>query len=390
METYITFAAVDIFLTASILFGMYYLATAIFSLITVNFPIPEHRNYKFAVAIPAHNEEKVISRLIKSIRTCDYPQDCIEIFIAADECSDRTALFGEKCGAHVLSRNTSTCKGDALGDLFEFIENSDFDYEYVAVFDADNIVGKHFFSEMSDKLSMGHRAVQGYVDSSNSNISWVANAHSVWYWITNCTMQTGRDRLSLGCRLDGTGFALERSLLKEIPWKTITMAEDREYTCMLAESDIKIAYCETAVVYDEKPVTFSDSVGQRIRWSKGASDVQGKYGLRLLGKLKFNAFMGLWYEVFSFLSYNITLFSILFGIGTIWQTAVGKSTGYFYLIANIIVIMAALIKDKKTDKKIMLNLFGFILYMVSWLPIGFFALFGKNRGWYHTGHGDRV
>lgn len=383
-------AAVDVFLTVTMLFGMYYLATAFFSLITVNRPIPKHRNYKFAVAIPAHNEERVICRLIQSIHACEYPQDCIEIFIAADECSDRTAVLGEKYGAHILRRDNATCKGDALGELFQFIENSGFDYDYVTVFDADNTVGKYFFSEMADKLSVGHRAVQGYVDSSNANASWVAHAHSVWYWITNCTMQTGMERLSLGCRLDGTGFALERSLLQEIPWKTTTMAEDREYTCMLAESGVKVAYCESAVVYDEKPVTFSDSVGQRRRWSKGASDVQGKFSLRLLKKLKFNAFMGLWYEVFSFLSYNITLFSMLLGIGTIWQTAVGRATGYFYLIANIIVIAAALIKDKKLDKKIMLNLFGFILYMVSWLPIGFFALFGMNRGWYHTEHGGNV
>ena len=47
--------------------------------------------YRYAVLIPARNEEKVIPHLIASIKGQTYPAELIDIFVIADNCTDATA-----------------------------------------------------------------------------------------------------------------------------------------------------------------------------------------------------------------------------------------------------------------------------------------------------------
>ena len=58
-----------------------------------------------------------------------------------------------------------------------------------------------------------------------------------------------------------------------------------------------------------------------------------------------------------------------------------------YLAANLIVVTYALYKDNKLSVKILKNFFGFLLYLISWIPIGIASLFKKdNNEWFHTPH----
>ena len=53
---------------------------------------------KFAIVIAAHNEEKVISNSIKSLNALNYDKDFYNVFVVADNCTDRTAEFSENEG----------------------------------------------------------------------------------------------------------------------------------------------------------------------------------------------------------------------------------------------------------------------------------------------------
>lgn len=381
VHIYIINLLIDILEFLIFLTGAYYLAIALFSLFGKN-RFGAGEEYKFAVLIPAHNEEKTIEGLIKSIKNADYPQTKIDIFVIADGCTDKTAEIADICGAEVITRLISTTKGDALKDGFLFLKDKEFDA--VAIFDADNIVDERFFKEMAECLSLGDIAVQGYVDSKNPNSSWVSNAYSIWYWITNRAFQAGRGRLSLGCRINGTGFCVKREALDL--WDTKTTAEDCEYTAILGLNNIKVDYCERAVVYDEKPDKFLSSVMQRVRWTQGICDVQGEYSLRLMKKLKINALLCLWGDFLSVFCPVILILSYLFGVGRIWQTTFGFIALILFFIAYFLVIGLALIKDKKLNLKLISNIFGFFLYMLSWIPIGIIGLFGKRGKWIHTNH----
>ncbi len=45
---------------------------------------------RFAVLIPARNEEKVIGKLLTSLAKMDYPRECCTVCVIADRCTDRT------------------------------------------------------------------------------------------------------------------------------------------------------------------------------------------------------------------------------------------------------------------------------------------------------------
>ena len=61
-------------------------------------------------------------------------------------------------------------------------------------------------------------------------------------------------------------------------WVFHLLTEDIEFSVNCALKGQKIGYCDTAVLYDEQPITFRDSWNQRFRWAKGFYQVFWHYG----------------------------------------------------------------------------------------------------------------
>lgn len=80
--------------------------------------------------------------------------------------------------------------------------------------------------------------------------------------------------MGLSARVIGTGFAIRRDLLEALggfPCRTLT--EDAELYAACLCRGARIGYCETAVTYDEEPVTWRASLVQRRRWMSGILQV---------------------------------------------------------------------------------------------------------------------
>ena len=76
--------------------------------------------HTFAIVIPAHNEEEIIARVLKSCAELDYPADKYRVFVIADNCTDRTAALSRSLHASCLERQDAerAGKGHAWsGDL---------------------------------------------------------------------------------------------------------------------------------------------------------------------------------------------------------------------------------------------------------------------------------
>ena len=58
---------------------------------------------RFAIAIPAHNEEAVIGQTIAKLKHQNYPIDLFDIFVVADFCSDQTAQIAVNRERFVLN-----------------------------------------------------------------------------------------------------------------------------------------------------------------------------------------------------------------------------------------------------------------------------------------------
>ena len=70
--------------------------------------------------IPAHNEEAVVANLVESLKHQDYPKELYDIYVIADNCTDKTAEVARKAGAIVYERfdETKKTKGFALNWFF--------------------------------------------------------------------------------------------------------------------------------------------------------------------------------------------------------------------------------------------------------------------------------
>lgn len=413
MEAELVFKAVcDIVQIILFLIGCYYFVLSLFSLVVPQKTVEGGKMHTFALLIAAHNEENVIAELVESLKQLNYPTERYGIFVVADNCTDKTAELAKKSGAFVWERfdTVNRGKGHALEFAFKKLFAISEGYEYICVFDADNLVEKDFLVYMNDKINEGYRAVQGYLDSKNPTDNWLTFSYSLWYWLNNRLSQLARSNVKLGCRLGGTGFAVESELIRKYGWGATCLAEDAEFTFKLALNDIKVGWAHSAVVYDEKPKKLGVSVRQRERWVRGLVTVANEYVRPLLKKTvcekssgAFNMLMNFWGDTLQVVA---TLYSWLI---CILIAVLDKSTAFYKLVlemwtssslmlvlilvlalGNLFVFVAALYNDGKLNRDIMKNVPGFIIYIATWIPIGIVSLFGREpKEWFHTPHSGK-
>jgi cellulose synthase/poly-beta-1,6-N-acetylglucosamine synthase-like glycosyltransferase len=268
--------------------GCYFFGVSIFGWIKRKDP-PAHKylaEKRFAIIIAAHNEELVIGHIIDSLSKQSYPRGMYDIFVIADNCTDKTADIAEKRGAIVYKRfnNEDRGKGFALEWMFNKIFAMEDKYDVVTVFDADNLVSSNYLMEMNKRLCQGHKVVQGYIDSKNPFDSWITCSYSLAFWLSNRIFQLPRYYLGLSCGLCGTGFCIDLEVLKKVGWGATCLTEDLEFTMKLALNNMKVAWAHNAVVYDEKPLTLKQSWHQRKRWMQGHADCAARFLLPLFQK----------------------------------------------------------------------------------------------------------
>lgn len=253
---------------------------------------PKHRKekpHRFAVLICARNEESVISQLIESIRAQSFGMDKIRIFVMADNCTDSTARIARNSGARVYVRNDMTRrgKGFALEALFSHIAE-DFPKSYFDgffVFDADNVLDRNYIEEMNRTFCDGYDIITGYRNSKNFGENWISAGYSLWFLRESRFLNEARFLLENSAAVSGTGFFMSRRIIeKNGGWPFHLLTEDIEFTVSSVLSGERIGYCKKAVLFDEQPVSFSQSWNQRLRWAKGYFQVFEKYGKALFKK----------------------------------------------------------------------------------------------------------
>lgn len=359
------------------------------------------RYHRFAVVIPAHNEEKVIRSMVESLNKQQYPKELFDIFVICDNCTDNTEYEANKTGARVLVRqnNAEKGKGYALEWAFARIFALNEQYDAICVFDADNVVSGSYLSEINKMLNNGHEVIQGYIDSKNPFDSWISLSYSIAFWLSNRLFQQTRFNLGLSCGLCGTGFCIRTSVLKEIGWGATCLTEDLEFTMKLILNNKKVSFCKKAVVYDEKPLTFMQSWKQRKRWMQGHTDCAKRYLPKLLKK--------------SFAEGNLAAFDgaiylfqpihfICFGLAVLisWSKVAFPSMPFYIIgysfptdIWSLIVLFQisfgplVVLSDKKWDARILLGFLVYPLYCFTWLPVTIAGI--KDSGkkvWDHTAH----
>ena len=102
---------------------------------------------RFLALVPAHNEERVIADIIRNLQEMDYPEELMDFYIIADNCTDRTAEVARSLGAKVIetrkeSPDAPTGKPIALWKALEQIDYRN-QSDLVMIVDADNLIDKN-------------------------------------------------------------------------------------------------------------------------------------------------------------------------------------------------------------------------------------------------------
>ena len=228
--------------------------------------------HRFAAVVCARNEEAVIGALLDSLRAQDYPADRLDLFVAADNCTDDTAGEAARHGARVYERfnREQVGKGYALRWLLEKIQEERPDaYDVVAVFDADNLVTPDFVRRMNEAFCAGADLVKGSRHASNPADSWVSGAYAIYWRGLMHFFHRAHALWGLSCFVDGTGFAFKTELIRDGGWNTHSLVEDCEFSMQQICRGKTILPLDDAVYYDEQPPSFGVSVRQRYRWTVG-------------------------------------------------------------------------------------------------------------------------
>ena len=99
------------------IFWLYQLLVSLCSLVKIkDKPLKGKKDHRFMAIIPAHNEEAVVGNLIESLKKQNYNKDLYDIYVIADNCTDKTAEVAKQAGAIVYQRfdETKKTKGFAL------------------------------------------------------------------------------------------------------------------------------------------------------------------------------------------------------------------------------------------------------------------------------------
>ncbi len=393
-----------VFLTFTLCYAyqLYY----VFVVLTRKAPkLSASKNHKYAVMISARNESAVIADLIRSIKMQNYPEELIDIFVCADNCTDTTAEVAREAGAQVYERfNTRQVgKGYALDYLVSHIW-SDYGqkaYEAYFVFDADNVLDVNYFREMNITFDSGAKASTSYRNSKNFDSNWISAGYAVWFLREAKYLNQARLILNTSAAVSGTGFFIASELIERAGgWKWHLLTEDIEFSTNAILQGERISYCPNAVLYDEQPITFVDSWNQRFRWAKGFYQVFGRYGGKLCCGI-FTQEKGRRFACFDMLmtiapGMLLTIVAVIFNLLIIVLGVTGSmSTGVmvataassiFFCIFNYLVFMfmfGALTtftewdNIRSTKAKKLRYMFTFPLFMLTYIPIAIMALFKK-------------
>jgi cellulose synthase/poly-beta-1,6-N-acetylglucosamine synthase-like glycosyltransferase len=238
-------------------------------------PSPAAARRRFAILVPAHDEEALIGRLLANLAGMDYPRDRYVIHVVADNCEDRTASVARSMGARVHERFdlAERGKGFALRWLLGRLDQERATYDAFVVLDADSVVSPNFLRCMDSRLEGGSRVIQAYYSVLNQGESPVAQLRYAALAVVHYLRPLARSQLGLSCGLKGNGMCFSAGVLRQFAWRWFTLAEDVEFHLALVRGGLRVDFAPEATVLADMPISLAQAATQNSRWEKGRLDL---------------------------------------------------------------------------------------------------------------------
>lgn len=351
---------------------------------------------RFAILVPAHNEERLLPELLNSFQAQNYPSNLFDVFIVADNCSDQTGEIGRAMQARVYERTNTALvgKGHALNLLYDQMHVDGLTDQYAAyvIFDADTMVDRQFLRVMDARLQNGETIIQGYYSVRNPDRSWNIALRYAALAVLHYLRPMGRSILSGTAGLKGNGMCFSAEIYKAREWSG-SVTEDIEYHMNLVLTGHRVSFAPDARLTAEMPGSLNGAYTQNMRWESGRWKMARQYALPLLKMACFkpsfvalDALMEHLIPPTALLVFSLVvtssiglLIGVLSGIwGSFWLGFVLLTVMAFYLWTGLFLVHA--------PKGVWLSLLYTPQYVIWKLGLILHISVGKEpQGWVRTG-----
>jgi cellulose synthase/poly-beta-1,6-N-acetylglucosamine synthase-like glycosyltransferase len=231
------------------------------------------RSIRLAVVVPAHDEESMIARTVRSLKAADHDTP---VYVVAHNCSDATATAAADAGAQVVELKNPKLrgKGAALrhGFAAALIEGAD----AFLVVDADTVVSPNLMAATREMLERGADVTQCRyeldlhgAEPHGGTVHPLSRLRTLAFRGMNVVRPRGRAGLGFSTGLFGNGFALTAATLERVPFNANSIAEDVEYHTRLALEGVPVYWIEDAFVHARTAASGKAQATQEARWEGG-------------------------------------------------------------------------------------------------------------------------
>ena len=243
------------------------------------------------ILIPAHNEEKVIGKLLKKMTSLSYPKNKLEVIVIDDASSDGTGKIADENAKEnslikVLHRDASVGGKGKAAALNAGLKQSA--GEIVLCFDADYIPSNDIVTKLVEKfVDPNVGAVQGRPVVLNEPKNIVTRLVALERIGGYRVDQEARDILGLIPQFGGTVGGFRRSIIESLGgFDESMLTEDTDLTFQIYLAGYKIRYVGGAECYEEAVDSWKAYWRQRHRWARGHMQVCFKHSFNLLKSKK--------------------------------------------------------------------------------------------------------
>jgi 1,2-diacylglycerol 3-beta-glucosyltransferase len=244
--------------------------------------IGQTSRHRFAIVVPAHNEEATLGATLDCLSSLDYPKDKCHVYVIADNCTDGTARVAEREGVTCLARQDPQRRGKGYALEWAFPRVLSDGWDALVVLDADCSLDTHALRSFDRHLISGHRVLQANDAVANVDQNSLTYLLGLANFLENDLFYAPKSALGLAVFLRGTGMVFHRSILMDHPWAARSLVEDMEYSYRLLNEGIRVRFVREVRVLSDFPACRGQLSVQRSRWIRGAGHVACTLGLRSL------------------------------------------------------------------------------------------------------------